>query len=233
MGCWSTDQVPHRDSGHNENAIFEDFQSCVAEFGFEYCSMLVVIPDDPSSAAPLGRNSFPETWNQHFKQNYDHQGNPVIEHCLHSALPALWSRSLFSPLPALWNDLCDFGLQHGFSQAVHDPRGITSIFCFVRSQVITPHEFYEKAGSMLWLTYRTHALLVESLLTTWRQRSRLTPREREILRWSAGGKTAAQIAFIVELSERTVNFHIQSAISKMGVQNKMAAVIQAIKRGLL
>lgn len=38
---------------------------------------------------------------------------------------------------------------------------------------------------------------------------------------------------IVELSERTVNFHIQSAISKMGVKNKLAAVIQAIKRGLL
>lgn len=233
MGRWLTDQKPHRDSGHKENAIFEDFQSCAAEFGFEYCSMMVMTPDDPSSPAPCMRNSFPEAWNQHFKQHYDHQDNPVIEHCRHSVLPVLWSRSLFSPLLTLWDDLCDFGMQHGFSQAVHDPRGIISIFCFVRSQVITPQEFYEKAGSMLWLTYRTHALFAESLLTTWRQPSRLTPRERDILKWSAEGKTAAEIAMIIELSERTVNFHIQSAISKMGVKSKLAAVIQAIKRGLL
>lgn len=166
MGCWATDQVPHKDSGHKENAIFEDFQSCAAEFRFEYCSMLVMTPDAPSSPALLVRNSFPETWNQHFKQHYDQQGNPVIEHCLHSVLPVLWSRSLFSPLLTLWDDLCDFGMQHGFSQPVHDHRGIISIFCFARSQEVTPQQFYEKAGSMLWLTYRTHWLLAESLLTT-------------------------------------------------------------------
>ncbi|VVO17505.1 autoinducer binding domain-containing protein [Pseudomonas fluorescens] len=233
MGCWAIDQVPHRDSELPENTIFEDFQLSAAQFGFEYCSMFVMTPANPTAPALLVRNSFPGTWNQHFKQQHGSQGNPVIEHCLRSVLPVLWSRSLFAALPALWDDLCHFGMQHGFSQPVHDHRGIMSIFCFARSQVITPRDFYEKAGSMLWLTYRTHALLAQSLLTTWRPPILLTPRERETLKWSAEGKTAAEIAVIIELSERTVNFHIQSAIRKLGVKNKMAAVIQAVNRRLL
>lgn len=38
---------------------------------------------------------------------------------------------------------------------------------------------------------------------------------------------------ILNLSARTVNFHVQSAILKLGVRNKTSAVIAATKVGLL
>ncbi|RMR59596.1 Regulatory protein, LuxR [Pseudomonas cichorii] len=47
----------------------------------------------------------------------------------------------------------------------------------------------------------------------------LTHREIEILKWSAEGKTAGDIAIILSLKERTIHFHIASAIQKMGVCN--------------
>lgn len=61
---------------------------------------------------------------------------------------------------------------------------------------------------------------------------KLTPRETEILRWSALGKTASDIATILCLSERTVGFHISSCLRKLGVNNKIAAVLSASKAGL-
>ena len=60
----------------------------------------------------------------------------------------------------------------------------------------------------------------------------LTSREIEILRWSAAGKTAADIAMILRMKERTVHFHVASAVQKMGVPNKTAAVVQAVLKGM-
>lgn len=63
--------------------------------------------------------------------------------------------------------------------------------------------------------------------------NKLTPREIEVLRWSALGKTAAEIAQILCLSERTVGFHNCSSMRKLGVNNKIAAVMVAAKAGFL
>lgn len=46
------------------------------------------------------------------------------------------------------------------------------------------------------------------------------------------GKTASDIATILCLSERTVGFHISSCLRKLGVNNKIAAVLSASKAGL-
>jgi len=60
----------------------------------------------------------------------------------------------------------------------------------------------------------------------------LTPREIEILRWSAEGKTAADIAIILSMKERTVHFHVANAVQKMGACNKISAVVQAALSGM-
>ncbi len=63
--------------------------------------------------------------------------------------------------------------------------------------------------------------------------TRLSCREIEILKWTAEGKIAADIGTILSLSTRTVNFHISSAIRKLGANNKTSAVVMAAKSGLL
>ena len=53
------------------------------------------------------------------------------------------------------------------------------------------------------------------------------------MKLSADGKTAYEIARILSLSERTINFHVQRAIEKLGVNNKIAAVIAAARSGAI
>lgn len=60
----------------------------------------------------------------------------------------------------------------------------------------------------------------------------LTSREIEILKWTAEGKTAGDIAIILSMKERTVHFHVANAIQKMGACNKTSAVVQAALSGL-
>lgn len=61
---------------------------------------------------------------------------------------------------------------------------------------------------------------------------KLTAREIEILKWTAEGKTAGDIAIILSMKERTVHFHVANAVQKMGACNKTSAVVQAALSGM-
>jgi DNA-binding CsgD family transcriptional regulator len=58
------------------------------------------------------------------------------------------------------------------------------------------------------------------------QERRLTPREQEILRWVAAGKSDRQIAAIVGAGVRTVQKHLENAYVKLGVENRTAAAMR-------
>jgi DNA-binding CsgD family transcriptional regulator len=57
----------------------------------------------------------------------------------------------------------------------------------------------------------------------------LTPREREVLRWLAGGKTDRDIGDILAISRRTVHKHLQRIYEKLGVETRTAAVVRAMR----
>lgn len=58
--------------------------------------------------------------------------------------------------------------------------------------------------------------------------ARLSPREREVLDWLAGGKTDRDIAAILGISYRTVHKHLQRIYEKLGVENRTAAVMRGM-----
>ena len=61
----------------------------------------------------------------------------------------------------------------------------------------------------------------------------LNEREVETLTWAAKGKTSAEIAIILGLAKRTVDFHIDNAREKLGVATRIEAAIKAAKGGLI
>lgn len=64
-------------------------------------------------------------------------------------------------------------------------------------------------------------------------RPALTRREREVLAWTACGKTSDEISRILDLSVSGVNFHLTNCVSKLDSCNKMAAVARATQLGIL
>ena len=61
----------------------------------------------------------------------------------------------------------------------------------------------------------------------WPRRVRLNDREIEVLTWAARGKTSAEIASILGLSKRTVDFHLDNARAKLNAATRTEAVIKA------
>jgi two-component system nitrate/nitrite response regulator NarL len=64
-------------------------------------------------------------------------------------------------------------------------------------------------------------------------RPALTPREQEILRLIAAGKSLPEIARELYLGLTTVKTHVQHLYDKLGVSDRAAAVATAMRRGLI
>ena len=63
--------------------------------------------------------------------------------------------------------------------------------------------------------------------------ARLTEREREILRLIFDGKSSSEVARIITVSKRTVDFHLARAYVKLGVANRFQAFKRAIDLGII
>ncbi len=55
----------------------------------------------------------------------------------------------------------------------------------------------------------------------------LNDREVEVLTWAARGKTSTEIARILGLTKRTIDFHIDNARDKLGAATRTEAVLKA------
>ncbi|KQV43735.1 MULTISPECIES: LuxR family transcriptional regulator [unclassified Rhizobium] len=61
----------------------------------------------------------------------------------------------------------------------------------------------------------------------------LSEREIQCLNWTAAGKTSAEIAGILGLSEHTVNHYLNHVTKKLDAVNRTQAVVKAIKKGYI
>jgi DNA-binding CsgD family transcriptional regulator len=94
--------------------------------------------------------------------------------------------------------------------------------CFMFS----PRELADRSDAALW---------VWSALNVWplirrgiaQARSSLSPRERQCLMLAFNGLTARESADQMICTERTVNYHLARAMSKLKVENKLAAIQRA------
>ncbi|MHC8323874.1 helix-turn-helix transcriptional regulator [Pseudomonas sp. GB2N2] len=202
--------------------------------GFKFFAFSTTYKAEDNQSKTVRHNNYPAEWNIEYDRKNLRTVDPVVAHCNQSTTPVLWRQQLFSEIPSLWEALKAQGLQHGWSQSLHDEEsGLCSILSLARTHCeVTAWELYENLGFSVFMCRHLHALIAQSLPKP-RSSSRLTPREIAVLELAATGKTAEQSARILNLSPRTVHFHTQSCIEKLGVCNKISAIIAAIKAGYI
>ena len=61
----------------------------------------------------------------------------------------------------------------------------------------------------------------------------LSLREKEVINWLKKGKNSADVSIILEISERTVNYHVNNIMNKLDAVSRTHAISLAIEQGLI
>jgi len=233
MRMWHEAQLHHLQGMAERKDIVESALDLARDLGFDYATFVT----GPGQVMPhrMALNNMPAAWRQRYRQQGYGATDPSVRHCRHSVVPLLWTDGLFRTTPEFRQDAWNHGIRHGLSLAIHDSDHQVSMLTLARQHLpVSADEFCAKVGQCLWLGNLLHQRLgARQASADGDTHGQLSGRELEILRWSAEGKTAGDIATILSLSERTVNFHISTAVKKMGMGNKLSAVVHAAQTGLL
>lgn len=214
---------------------FGEIVKAVHAVGFEYCSYGVkyAVPVSRQKIATI--NNYPKEWRRFYVGNKLADIDPSIRLGVRSRIPILWSRDIQDQSRELWQHAKDFGLHHGWTQSYLCPNGNVGMFSVARGcEEISDSELRQKEVSLMWLASVANMLLADKVGDSESSGVdlRLSPRESEVLKWTADGKTSREISEIANLSVDTVNFHMKRILLKLSVPNKTAAVVKAIHLGL-
>ncbi|WP_228556757.1 LuxR C-terminal-related transcriptional regulator [Myxococcus sp. AB025B] len=144
---------------------------------------------------------------------------------------------LFAQAPQLLEDARAFGLASAVAQSCWAAHGVFGLLTFARAspEPLSDATLAALRQPMLVTAHQLHARMMGLLVPRLAPDvdTALTPREREVLLWTGEGKTSADISTILDISERTVNFHIGNALLKLNATNKVQAVVKALTLGLM
>ncbi|MCF4996484.1 LuxR family transcriptional regulator [Pseudomonas syringae] len=236
MEIWKESQLKQLTLASRIETAFPILLKLTENIGFNFCAITIVANKHDRYSKLLQINNFSKEWNQKYEDEHYNETDPVLTHCNHSMLPIVWSEKMFCHAPDLWQTLQQQEVRHGWSQAFHDESGRCAILSLARKHhSISPLELYEHFGYLFYVTSHLIDLFTRNLPQGSQNPHppRLSSRELEVLKLSAGGKTAYEIARILSLSERTVNYHVQNVIMKLNVCNKISAVIAATRAGII
>lgn len=209
------------------------------QLGFDTFIYALRVPTHFADSKLVLINGYPDSWVEHYFENSYYRNDPVMDYCTNHIIPIQWHDLVItqsSISERFMNEAGEFGLKAGITMPVHSPHGELGILSFAlncsskAAREVTQHALpyvHLLAGHLHEAVRRVSGLAnVDGKL-------QLTAREQECLRWVADGKTSWEIAQIIGMSERTVNFHLNNAMFKLDVSNRQHAVAKAALQGLI
>jgi DNA-binding CsgD family transcriptional regulator len=220
-------------------ATLEDFQTATEKARRFFRVRHVVYHWVNAEGERFGAGTYPGAWVDRYLERDYLRMDPVIFGCFQRFTPANWKDLDWSSKPAraMLRDAMDHGLgNQGYSVPVRGPNGQFALFTlnheadddtwagFIaahgRDLMILAHEFNRKA-----LEFEPGAATLKT--------PSLSPRELAAMRALALGKSRAQAAADLEISEHTLRVYIESARHKLGALNTTHAVARALSSGII
>ncbi|MGH8517841.1 MAG: autoinducer binding domain-containing protein [Panacagrimonas sp.] len=209
-------------------------------FGFQYYFYAVRLPLSFSDPYHFCLSGYPPEW----RKRYDTLGylrvDPIVRHLLNSSLPLIWDDidRHEAAVEVFFHEAADYGLAHGVSAPVAGRHGEIALMSLARGpeQPIShdPVERHRLCTRLHWMATVLHESVRRLVLNhegAPRVAAPLSEREKDCLMWAADGKTTIDIGRALNITERTVLFHIESAGKKLGVSGRHNIISRAVALG--
>ncbi len=209
------------------------------ELGFDHFIYAMRVPTQFSESRLVLIDGYPPDWVAHYFEQAFQAVDPVMGYCNRHIVPVEWHKLAMVPGEAsqrMMQEAGDFGLKGGISMPIHSPHGELGVLSFATSMPANDaHDAtrYAAAYVQIMAGYVHEAVRRVAELGDSANSQAMTAREQECLRWVADGKTSWEIAALLNVSERTVNFHLNNVMQKLGVCSRQHAVGKAAFQGLI
>ena len=218
----------------NSDELRIEMSKFARDMGFEHFTYALTVKIASVKGQQYFINGFPQPWLERYLAAGYFKVDPIVRHAETSSMPAIWTDDAFHDEKSaqFWDEARSFGLSAGLSFAVHEQPGVTGIFSLARDKTLDleGQDLAALVGrAQMFASVLHHAVAridLPKLLPA--QSAPLTLRERECLQWTADGKTAWEIGRILSIAERTVVFHINNVVQKLGAANKTQAIVRAV-----
>jgi LuxR family quorum-sensing system transcriptional regulator SolR len=233
---WQDDQLQMLLTEPDEHRVFDKLLDLARRLGFDHCAYGLRSPLPLSRQRVVMINNYPACWQAQYAQRNYLAVDPTVQHALKSPLPVLWSDHIFADARDFWEEARGHGLRYGWAQPCRDVNGTLGMLTVARSnEALSDEELQEKNFRLAWLTQIAHLAMTRVLIKKLVPEAtvKLSSQETTVIRWTAEGKTTAEISVIMGLSVRTVTFHIGNVVRKLNASNKTAAAVRAAVLGLL
>src|SRR5690348_5027600 len=210
------------------------------QMGFEHFLYGVQINTSLTRPYRFILSCYPEEWRKHYDKEGYATVDPTVSHCAKTSIPIIWKNEIYKGRKEnqFRSEAKDSGLVSGVSFPVHGRRGEVAMLslCTSRESGEAQDDILAAMGKASLLSCYLHEAVQRIVLSKGPlplKKINLTEREKECLLWAAEGKTGWEIANIINISERTVTFHLQNAAQKLGVVNRQQAISRALSMGLI
>ena len=217
----------------------EELVRFAQSLGFDTVAALTIVERGVAGTEFISVDNTPKAYSDAFRDPLVSRRDPVMRHCRRQSVPIIWDQHTYTGqgLGELWEEQSKFGYNTGIAMALHLPEGRHFVLGVDRDQPL-PADSGELqrvvADLQLFAVHAQEAaarlLLPEQLQP---EKPALTPRELEALYWTMEGKTAWEVGAILGISERTAVLHVNNAMHKLGCVSKHAAVLKALRLGLI
>ncbi|SEL35214.1 transcriptional activator SdiA [Kosakonia sacchari] len=215
--------------------VYTELQRQTQLLEFDYFSLCVRHPVPFTRPRISVETTYPQAWMQHYQAENYFAIDPVLkaENFIQGHLP--WNDKLFQDAMVLWDAARDHGLRKGISQCLMLPNHALGFLSVSRSslsgKMMSEDEMELRLQTLVQLSLLALTRLEDQMVLT--PEMRFSKREREILKWTAEGKTSAEIAMILSISENTVNFHQKNMQKKFNAPNKTQIACYAAATGMI
>ncbi len=238
-----SDFIERSNAAHSPDDIFDLLGQAVSQFGYNRVAFGAVTPAAQDMLAlgnlkPAVALNYPEDWvKRYFEERYQ-EVDPIVLLASSRSAPMLWSElqsgdDLSPKQKRMFSESREAGLLNGLSIPVHGPLGESYVVSLATDTPGSDNGINLGSLQVLAIQFQLAYSQIARQHPEVKKGFHLTERERECLAWTAKGKSAWVIGMILGVSEHTVNFHLKSAMKKMGTTNRVTAVVSALQNGLI